>query len=181
MIWSCYFQRYQTIIKQLNPMIPRKAQYNPKRSQTSIQMKQAINSIHPSRQIRTKSYFHSRLPYRRRFKWNQECPTKQQQQKSSPKQRNVQITFLRKATPQNRKQDRQFMTLFPGQTLNKQEITHTQYHATPLLNQKLLSTKRSQQNNYKNYIFLIRYKVQCIMLNIMCIIKLYVWLVELVT
>ncbi|CAL6006408.1 Hypothetical_protein [Hexamita inflata] len=126
-------------------------------------MKQANHLIHPSRQIRTKSFFHSHLPYRRRFKWNQECPTKQQQQKSSPKQRNVQITFLRKATPQNRKQDRQFMTLFPGQTLNKQEITHTQYHATPTQPKAVINKKISIKQLQKLY---ISYQIQSAMYNV---------------
>ncbi|CAL6075953.1 Hypothetical_protein [Hexamita inflata] len=34
-------------------------------------------------------------------------------------QQNVQIAFQRKATPENRKQDSQFMTLFPGLNIDK--------------------------------------------------------------
>ncbi|CAL6022259.1 Hypothetical_protein [Hexamita inflata] len=55
----------KTMQKTVNPGKPNAIRNGP---QTNIQMKQAINSIHPSRQIRTKSYFHSHLPYRRRIK-----------------------------------------------------------------------------------------------------------------
>ncbi|CAL6019987.1 Hypothetical_protein [Hexamita inflata] len=106
-------------------------------------MKQAINSIHPSRQIRTKSYFHSRLPYRRRFKWNQECPTKQQQQKSSPNNITYKLPSKEKRPQKIANKTTNLQHYSQVQTLTKQETTQTQQHATPLLNQRLLSTKRS--------------------------------------
>ncbi|CAL6026690.1 Hypothetical_protein [Hexamita inflata] len=88
--------------------------------QTSIQLKQAIHQIHTTRKIRTKSYFYSHLSYKWRFKWNQKCLTQQQ---------NVQIAFTRKATPENCKQDAQFMILIPCLNLeqirnNANTITH---------------------------------------------------------
>ncbi|CAL5989238.1 Hypothetical_protein [Hexamita inflata] len=84
-------------------------------------------------------------------------PNKTTVTKILTQQQNVQIAFQRKATPQNRKQDNQFMTLFPGLNLdqirnNANTITRKnkvnvilikEQHVTPLLNQKLLSTKRS--------------------------------------
>ncbi|CAL6098768.1 Hypothetical_protein [Hexamita inflata] len=47
-------------------------------------------------------------------------PNKTTVTKILAQQQNVQIAFQRKATPENRKQDSQFMTLFPG--LNLEQI-----------------------------------------------------------
>ncbi|CAL6040963.1 Hypothetical_protein [Hexamita inflata] len=46
-------------------------------------------------------------------------PNKTTVTKILTQQQNIQIAFQRKATPQNRKQDNQFMTLFPGLNLDQ--------------------------------------------------------------
>ncbi|CAL6017774.1 Hypothetical_protein [Hexamita inflata] len=121
---------------------------------------QSETVLDPSRQIRTKFYFHSRLPYRRRFKWNQECPTKQQQHKSSPnnktyklpsKEKQHHIFKLFRDDIQTQKMRQMIKWTQMVLLLFMTNIVHyiyslliqTQLHATPLLNQKLLSTKRS--------------------------------------
>ncbi|CAL6028585.1 Hypothetical_protein [Hexamita inflata] len=70
-------------------------------------------------------------------------PNKTTVTKILAQQQNVQIAFQRIATPENRKQDSQFMTLFPG--LNLEQIRNNANTITrnSLLNQMLLSTKRS--------------------------------------
>ncbi|CAL6061455.1 Hypothetical_protein [Hexamita inflata] len=46
-------------------------------------------------------------------------PNKTTVTKILAQQQNVQIAFQKKATPQNREQDNQFMTLFPGLNLDQ--------------------------------------------------------------
>ncbi|CAL6002284.1 Hypothetical_protein [Hexamita inflata] len=74
-------------------------------------------------------------------------PNKTTVTKILAQQQNVQIAFQRKATPQNRKQDNQFMTLFPGLNLDQIRNNANTITRNSLFNQKLLSTKRSNTSD----------------------------------
>ncbi|CAL5973619.1 Hypothetical_protein [Hexamita inflata] len=96
------------------------------------------DSLHSSIQINQNEIILSLTPaIQEEIQMELRMPNKTTVTKILAQQQNVQIAFQRKATPENRKQDSQFMTLFPG--LNLEQIRNN----TPPLNQMLLSTKRS--------------------------------------
>ncbi|CAL5972314.1 Hypothetical_protein [Hexamita inflata] len=63
-------------------------------------------------------------------------------------QQNVQIAFQRKATPQNRKQDNQFMTLFPGLNLDQiRNNANTITRNSPTQPKAVINKKISKTNS----------------------------------
>ncbi|CAL6019983.1 Hypothetical_protein [Hexamita inflata] len=68
---------------------------------------------------------------------------KQQQQKSSPNNITYKLPSKEKRPQKIANKTTNLQHYSQVQTLTKQETTQTQQHATPLLNQRLLSTKRS--------------------------------------
>ncbi|CAL6009988.1 Hypothetical_protein [Hexamita inflata] len=75
-------------------------------------------------------------------------PNKTTVTKILAQQQNVQIAFQRKATPQNRKQDNQFMTLFPGLNLDQiRNNANTITRNSPTQPKAVINKKISKTNS----------------------------------
>ncbi|CAL5982686.1 Hypothetical_protein [Hexamita inflata] len=100
--------------KNANPTIRRKVKHNPKRSQTN---KRFTQFIHPDKLERNPTFTHTSHT-------GDSNGINAQQNNSNknprPTQQNVQIAFQRKATSEYRKQDSNFITLYPS--LNLEQI-----------------------------------------------------------